>query len=88
MTPSSHPSIDELAAGEIDDIDIANLQRMQQMYERLDPAPSGLVDRISFGITLEALHAEIAEIQRVDGSSAFAPKASPRRRRSRSPVRR
>ena len=66
MTPSSHPSIDELAAGEIDDIDIANLQRMQQMYERLDPAPSGLVDRISFGITLEALHAEIAEIQRVD----------------------
>jgi hypothetical protein len=67
MTPSSHPSIDELAAGEIDDTDIANLQRMQQMYERLDPPPSGLVDRISFGITLEALHAEIAEIQRVDG---------------------
>jgi len=66
MTPPSQPSIDELAAGEIDDIDIATLARMQQMYDRLDPPPGGLVDRITFGITLEALHAEIAEIQRTD----------------------
>jgi hypothetical protein len=66
MTPPSQPSVDELAAGEIDDIDIAALGRMQQMYDRLDPAPPGLVDRIAFGITLEALHAEIAEIQRSD----------------------
>jgi hypothetical protein len=66
MTPPSQPSIDDLAAGEIDDIDIAALAQMQHMYDRLDPAPPGLVDRITFGITLEALHAEIAEIQRTD----------------------
>ncbi len=66
MTPPSQPSLADLAAGEIDAIDIATLARMQQMYDQLDPTPPGLVDRISFGITLEALHAEIAEIQRVD----------------------
>lgn len=66
MTPPSQPSVDDLAAGEIDDVDIATFARMQQMYNRLDPPPPGLVDRITFGITLEALHAEIAEIQRTD----------------------
>lgn len=66
MTPPSQPSLDELAAGEIDDVDIATLNLMRQMYDRLDPTPSGLVDRVAFGITLEALHAEIAEIQRFD----------------------
>ena len=37
---------------------------MAQLYDTLDPVPSGLVDRIQFGITLDALHAEIAELQR------------------------
>jgi hypothetical protein len=34
------------------------------MYDTLDPVPAGLVERIQFGITLDALHAEIAELQR------------------------
>ena len=32
-----------------------------------DPVPAGLVERIKFGITLDALHAEIAQLQRMDG---------------------
>jgi hypothetical protein len=64
MTSSPRPNLDELAAGEIDDADIRVLQQMAQIHDALDPVPSGLVDRIQFGITLDALHAEIAELQR------------------------
>jgi hypothetical protein len=66
MTPNPNQSLDELAAGEIDTLDIETLHRMRAMYDALDPVPSGLVDRITFGITLDALHAEIAELQRSD----------------------
>lgn len=58
------PSLDDLAAEAIDAVDERTLQRMRALYETLDPVPPGLVDRVQFGITLEALHAEIAELQR------------------------
>jgi hypothetical protein len=64
MTSAEHPSLDELAAGSIDELDIRNLGRIAQMYATLDPVPSGLVERVQFGITLDALHGEIAELQR------------------------
>jgi hypothetical protein len=57
-------ALDLLAAGQIDDVDVAALAKMASLYDRLDPVPSGLIDRIQFGITLDALHAEIAELQR------------------------
>jgi hypothetical protein len=63
-TPPSRPGLDELAAGELDATDLDNLRRMAQLYDTLDPVPGGLVDRLQFGITLDALHAEIAELQR------------------------
>jgi hypothetical protein len=56
--------LDELAAGQIDDFDADALARIAAMYDTLDPVPGGLVDRITFGMTLDALHAEIAELQR------------------------
>jgi hypothetical protein len=56
--------LDELAAGQIDAQDVDTLAGIAAMYDALDPVPSGLVDRIQFGITLDALHAEIAELQR------------------------
>jgi hypothetical protein len=59
-------SLDDLAAEAIDAVDERTLQRMRDLYETLDPVPAGLVDRVQFGITLEALHAEIAELQRSD----------------------
>ncbi|MDT4916931.1 MAG: hypothetical protein QOI15_3051 [Pseudonocardiales bacterium] len=64
MTDPRHPSLDELAAGAIDDTDDDVLRRTAAIFEALDPVPAGLVDRINFGLTLEALHAEVAELQR------------------------
>lgn len=61
---NSDPSLDDLAAGSLDETDALTLLRMRALYDTLDPVPAGLVDRITFGITLDALHAEIAELQR------------------------
>lgn len=58
------PSLDELAASPVDAEDARVLGRIAGLYDTLDPVPSGLVERIQFGITLDALHAEIAELQR------------------------
>jgi hypothetical protein len=64
MTNSDDSALDVLAAADIDEFDELALGRMAALYDRLDPVPSGLVERIQFGITLDALHAEIAELQR------------------------
>jgi hypothetical protein len=56
-----------LALGEIDADDEQVLHRIAALYDGLDPVPGGLVDRIAFGITLDALHAEIAEMERSAG---------------------
>ncbi|MCW2497643.1 hypothetical protein [Jatrophihabitans sp.] len=58
------PGEDELALGAIDAIDLAVLDRIEALYRQLDPVPAALVERVQFGITLEALHSEIAELQR------------------------
>ena len=60
---STADDLDALAAQPIDVEDERVLAHMAAMFDRLDPVPSGLVDRITFGITLDALHAEIAELQ-------------------------
>jgi hypothetical protein len=80
MTTPSRPSLDELAAGEIDATDLRALNRLANMYSVLDPVPAGLVERAQFGITLDALHARTP-------SPAPAPMRWPRRRASPSPVR-
>jgi hypothetical protein len=64
MSSADRPTLEALAAGEIDETDVANLELLAQLYATLDPVPDGLVDRVQFGITLDALHAEIAELQR------------------------
>lgn len=58
------PSEDDLAGGAIDAIDLTTLDRIEALYAQLDPVPTGLIERVQFGITLDALHAEIAELQR------------------------
>lgn len=58
------PDLDELARGVLDESDAQVLDELAGLYERLDPVPPGLIDRIQFGITLDALEAEIAELQR------------------------
>jgi hypothetical protein len=56
--------LDQVSAEEIDAEDLHVLQRLAALYGRLDPVPAGLAERITFGITLDALHAEIADLQR------------------------
>jgi hypothetical protein len=56
--------VEQLAAGAVDETDLRILRHMAELYERADPVPTGLVERIQFGITLDALHAEIAQLQR------------------------
>lgn len=60
-------TLDALASQPIDERDEAVLQRIANAYAAEDPVPDGLVDRLQFAITLDALHAEIAELQRMDG---------------------
>ena len=67
MTTPSGPSVEALAAGEIDSDDLNALARMADLYTALDPVPPSLVERVQFGITLDALHAEIAQLQRTGG---------------------
>jgi hypothetical protein len=64
MSTPRRPSLDELAAAPLDDEDARVLSHVASLYDALDPVPDGLVERIQFGITLDALHAEIAELQR------------------------
>jgi hypothetical protein len=64
MSSAERPTLDALAAGEIDEQDLGNLELLAELYTTLDPVPDGLIDRVQFGITLDALHAEIAELQR------------------------
>jgi hypothetical protein len=64
--PRPRPSLDELASGGIDDLDLRLLSAVANLYAAADPVPANLVDRVQFGITLDALHAEIAQLQRAD----------------------
>ncbi|MFN2562491.1 MAG: carboxypeptidase regulatory-like domain-containing protein [Jatrophihabitans sp.] len=64
MSAPRDPDLDQLAAGELDDVDDRILSAVAARYSEVDPMPSGLVDRVQFGITLDALHGEIAELER------------------------
>lgn len=64
MTDPRRQSLDELAAGAIDDFDVDLLRQTARVFDTLDPMSDSLVERINFGLTLDALHAEVAELQR------------------------
>jgi hypothetical protein len=64
VTNSEDAALDLLAAEPIDDLDVAALRRMAGIYDALDPVPNGMIERVQFAMTLEALHAEVAELQR------------------------
>jgi hypothetical protein len=67
VTTPEERELDALAAGALDDFDDAALERIAALYTHVDPVPVNLVDRIAFGITLDALHAELAELERAPG---------------------
>ncbi|MDM7854348.1 peptidase associated/transthyretin-like domain-containing protein [Cellulomonas alba] len=74
MTAAEDRELALVAAGGIDAEDRAILGRLAALVEATDPVPPGLVDRIGLALTMEALHAEIAELHLV-GEPALAVRA-------------
>jgi hypothetical protein len=66
------PHLDALAAEPLDEGDLAVLDALRGFLEQADPVPAGLVERIEFELTLDALQAEVATLTQVDlvGSGA------------------
>ncbi len=46
----------------IDERDLVNLRQLRDLYAHADPVPAGLGERLKFAITVQALHAEVAEL--------------------------
>ena len=61
-------------AAPLDQADVALLDQLAALWDELDPVPDDLVDRIGLALTLDALHAEVAELRRV-GSPELAIRA-------------
>ncbi|MGX7681128.1 carboxypeptidase regulatory-like domain-containing protein [Jatrophihabitans sp. DSM 45814] len=55
-----------LAAEPIDDADLQLMSQLATLYTKVDPVPPDLVERLQFAITLDALNAELAELQQMD----------------------
>ena len=63
---------EQLAAEPLDNSDLALLNFLRAYYDEHDPMPDGLVERIQFELTLDALHAEVATLTQLDLATAGA----------------
>ena len=63
--------LDSLAGAPLDALDVEVLRRLDALVDAVDPVPAGLVERIGIALTVEALHAEVAELHLV-GETATA----------------
>ena len=61
---------ERLAAEPLDPEDMALLNSLRAYYDEHDPVPDGLVERIQFELTLDALEAEVATLTQLDLASA------------------
>jgi hypothetical protein len=82
MNPSDLPpdweaGVARLAEEPIDAADGALLKRVATMYSTLDPVPDDLVDRIQFALSLDALHAELAELQQLPMADLVGARGEP-----------
>ena len=59
-----------LATEELDSADFALLNSVRAYYDERDPVPDGLVDRIQFQLTLDALRTEVATLTQLDLATA------------------
>jgi hypothetical protein len=57
-------AVDRLAGEPLDDFDEETLARIAALYADRDPVPADLVDRIVFGLALDEVYAEVAQLQR------------------------
>ena len=62
----------DLASQPLDDLDITILDTLTEVFRAADPVPAGLTDDIKFALSVQALHAEVAELQRLGAESALA----------------
>lgn len=46
----------------VDDRDLSNLQAVRDLFAHADPVPADLTERMKFAISVQALHAEVAEL--------------------------
>jgi hypothetical protein len=60
----------ELAGQPLDPTDFALLNSLRAHYDEHDPVPDGLVERIQFELTLDALNAEVATLMQLDLAEA------------------
>ncbi|MEE8600623.1 carboxypeptidase regulatory-like domain-containing protein [Euzebya tangerina] len=56
----------------LDEIDDQILGEVRSLYQRVDPVPPELGDRLKFALTVQALHAEVAELTEVPLAAARA----------------
>ena len=63
-----------VAAGGLDIDDRRILNRLAELVERADPVPPGLIESIGMALTIDAMHAEVAELHLV-GEPALAVRA-------------
>lgn len=54
----------------LDAFDEATLDALRDLMARVDPVPAQLDDRVKFALTVQALEAEIAELQRLPSEAA------------------
>ncbi|SOD72364.1 hypothetical protein SAMN05892883_1765 [Jatrophihabitans sp. GAS493] len=69
MTDNVSPTELQLAAGELDETDKSLMVSIANIFDSNDPMPDGLVARVQFAMTLDALHTEVAELQRLSAGS-------------------
>lgn len=69
MTPNTDREA-ELADEPLDATDFALLNSIRAYFDETDPVPDGLVDRIQFELTLDALHTEVATLTQLDLATA------------------
>lgn len=62
---------DDLSTEKLDDVDATVLRALRELHARLDPVPAGLTDDIKFALSVQALHAEVAELTRVGADDAL-----------------
>ena len=62
----------DIADQPLDDIDRTILDTVAEVFRAADPVPAGLTEDIKFALTVQAMHAEVAELQRVGAETALA----------------
>ena len=60
---------EKLATEAMDATDSVIMEALASLYAAIDPVPSDLVERLTFEISLDALHAELAELQQLPSES-------------------